>query len=357
MLKIIASYFFIIFGIATLWVSTSHSVMEYLLNKRDNHEWWGLNQLNHGDLASICYLEYLNKFAITDTTSLKHSRYDGPKNTVLFIHGDSYLMNIHDWIFSGISSFNHVGWNNTLHYHLDTSKRNVLVIEVAERTVRSYFGTTEIIDELCDTTMQKKSTAFRPCSTTQGIRYSSFFTEIRVSDFFNKFINQNLECNLFNYRFIIPMFGAKAAINYYLFSRASGDAVISKNKQFLLYKRTLDRTDINSSFCPLSKEEITKLVNNFNTIYDYYTATGFKEIYLSIIPSTVTVVEPEGYNNLIPAIQNDPRLKMKVIDAYDVLKRSPEKYFLRGDTHWNVYGQQKWVDMVNGVITKEANSK
>jgi len=353
MLKIIASYFFIVFGLAALWVSTSRSVIKCLLEKRDNNEWWGVNQLIHGDLASISHLDYLNKFSLPTHSTLKRANYTGPKNTTLFIHGDSYLYKVQDSIFAGISSFHFTGWNNQYHYHLDSSKRNVLIIEVAERLVRNYYGTTEILDELCDTTITKKNISSLSKPIISEIKYSSLFFCTDPMSIFNKNINQNLEYNLFNYNFMMPLFGCKAAINYYLFSRASGDVVISKDKHFLFYKETVSFTLPGSSFSPLSDDEITHLVSNFNIIHDYYKATGFKEIYLSIIPSTVTIMQPEGYNNLIPRIQNDKRLKMKIIDAWSVFKKSKELLFFPGDTHWNNTGKQIWVDMVNEQLTKE----
>src|ERR1019366_8307496 len=93
--------------------------------------------------------------------------------------------------------------------------------------------------------------------------------------------------------------------------------------------------------------EITHLVDNFNIIYDHYLANGFKEVYLSIIPNSATIVQPEGYNNLIPFIQNNPHLRMKIIDAYTSFKQSAKLLYLPGDTHWNNAGKQIWVNMVN----------
>jgi hypothetical protein len=76
-------------------------------------------------------------------------------------------------------------------------------------------------------------------------------------------------------------------------------------------------------------------------------------VYLSIIPNTASVVQPEGYNNLIPLIQTDPRLKIKVIDSYFMLGATPDSFFYRGDTHWNLHGKQKWVDKVNKLIVND----
>jgi len=352
MFKKILSYIFILFGLAELVASTSRIAMGYIAEKRDNDKWWGVEQLRHGDLASISGLAFLNKFNSDTRNNLKRVSYDGPKNTTLFIHGDSYLWKIQngDSLFAGVSSLQYIGWNSHYHYHFDSPGKNILIIEVSERLVRDFYGTTEIIDELTDTILSQGRNSAIISSLQPDLVYNSFCFQFNRGDLFNKYINQNLQCNLFNYNFMTPMFGCKAASNYYLFNRASGDVVISADKQYLFFKQTLSLSDKGSSYSFIPDSEITLLINNFNTICEYYKKTGFKEVYLSIIPNTVTVVQPEGYNNLIPRVQKDPRLKMKIIDAYSMLKESKEDVFLHGDTHWNSTGKQKWIDMVNKVL-------
>ena len=88
-----------------------------------------------------------------------------------------------------------------------------------------------------------------------------------------------------------------------------------------------------------------------NKVYDHYKAEGFTEVYLSVIPNTATIMQPEGYNNLIPLLYGNPQLRMKIIDVYSVFKKDPEgNYFNSGDTHWNKKGFLVWLDMVNNII-------
>jgi hypothetical protein len=325
--------------------------MQFVADHRDHDKWWGLNQMKHGDLASMSNLDFLDKFYTNHVANFRRPKYNGPKNVNLYIHGDSYLYKMYmgDSVFAGVSSLYFIGWTSILHYHLDTTKRNIFIIEVSERLLREYYHTTKIIDEFHDTVeTQGKTGVLR--SAEQGQKYGSFIPGIISDNFFNKFINQNLQCNIFNYNWIKPMYGSKAALNYYLFDRASGDVIISKDKQYLLLRQTLVPVGNGSSLSPVSDDEISLLVNNFNEIYDYYRGTGFTEIYLSIIPNTATIVQPDGYNNLIPRVQNDPRLKMAVIDIYSVFKQTKEKVFLPGDTHWNNTGKQMWFDTVNKIL-------
>ena len=355
MLKRIGRDLLIVLGLVILWTSTSRTTMQFISDSRDNEKWWGKHQFNHGDLASMSYLDYLNKFNSSLVWDTKKSDYHGQCNAVLFLHGDSYTWKLADSVFSGICAYKFIGWAGSYKYKLDKTKKNILVIEASEHLLRNYYGTTQIIDQLHDTTISSYSTTGKTPHGNYRPRYSSFLPDLKINDLFNKYINQNIQFNLFNYNFITPMFGTKAAINLYLFDRASGNVVISNDKEYLFLGESVDRESAGSSCSPLAKEEIDHLVSNFNTIYDYYKTSGFKEIYLSIIPNTVSVVQPEEYNNLIPQIQSNPRLKMKVIDMYSVLKRSPGLLLAKGDTHWNSKGRQVWVDMVNNILTNNTN--
>jgi hypothetical protein len=148
----------------------------------------------------------------------------------------------------------------------------------------------------------------------------------------------------------MPLFEAKAAINYYFFNRASGDVVISDDKDFLFLKETVSKTDIGSSYYQFSAEQLANLVTSLNTIYDHYKANGFDEVYYSVIPNSATINQPAGYNILIPSLQSDPRLRMKIIDIYTPMKNANEVLYFRGDTHWNLKGLQLWLDVVNRTL-------
>ena len=148
------------------------------------------------------------------------------------------------------------------------------------------------------------------------------------------------------------MFESKAALNYYLFNRASGDVVISNDRNFLFLKETVSKTDVGSSYYPVSRQDAAHIVDVLNNIYDHYKAAGFAEVYFSVIPNSATIMQPDGYNNLIPMIQNDARLRMKIIDIYTTFKQSNDVYYLPGDTHWNHKGKQLWLDMVNEQVLR-----
>lgn len=342
-------YILIVFGLVAMWASTSRDAMQYIFEKRDvKNKWWGADQLDHGDLASMAYLNFVQQFSVShEAPVFKRPMYNGSNNTALYLHGDSYTRHIPDSVFAGVASYAYIDRNHKGYYHLDPKRRNVLVLEISERYLRTYFGDLQIFNFLYDSSSGTNPAASANVVLRSSVRMASLAGHIPMDRFFNKYINQNLQFNLFNYQFMMPLFGSKAAINYYLFHRASGDVVISRKKDFLFLKETVSLTDVGSSYVHINKEEIIRLINNFNAIYDYYKNEGFDEVYLSVIPNAATICQPEGYNNLIPQLQHDPALRMKVIDAYYTFKNSQEVLYLTGDTHWNNKGRQLWLDLLN----------
>jgi hypothetical protein len=349
MLKGVVRDMIIVVGLVVLWASTSRSAMEYISNKRDGIAWWCTYPCKNGDLVSMSYLDAVRRFnPPPDKTPYRRPVDKGIKNTVLYLHGDSYTWPVRDTNFSGLAGYHYLARGAQFYYKLDTTKRNVLLIEVTERMVRDYFANTRMMDEVKDSAALN-ATSLHLSQFSQQKHYAGF-PSLTIDTFFNKNINQNLQCNLFNYNFIIPMFEYKAALNYYLFNRASGDVVISNDRNFLFLKQTVSKDEASSSYGPLSRDEVSNIVKNFNTIYDHYTAEGFSEIYLSIIPNPATIMQPEGYNQLIPLIQKSAGLKMTVLDMYAEFRNTNEVLYLPGDTHWNKKGIQRWVDRVNAIL-------
>ena len=342
------------FGLVVLWASTSRTAMQYITSHRDVDKWWGTYQYLNGDLVSMSYLDFVTAFNVPNARyGFKHPVYDGPRNMALYLDGDSHTWHLHDSDFAGLAAFHYFERNHGTRYHLDTTQRNILLIEISERYLESYFSGLHMFEEVGDSLQGKQAAMLMPLQKQGEATHAAGFMGLDEGLLFNKYINQNLQCNLFNYNFIMPMFEAKAALNYYVFNRASGDVVISDDRRFLFYKETVSHTDVGSSYYPVSPGEAAHIVDVLNTVYDHYRSAGFAEVYISIVPNSATIMQPQGYNGLIPMVQNDTRLKMKVIDIYSVFKRSDEVYFRPGDTHWNFKGKQLWLDTVNARLLRD----
>lgn len=351
MLKNLIVIFLIVFGLATLWVSTSTTTMEYLSYNRRGDAWWNTNSWKHGNLVGMAYLDFVGQFHTPkDVAHKSYARRRGDEKAVLYLFGDSYSWPLRDSDFANIASFHFTNRYQGGKYTLDTAMKNILVIEVAERLVLDYFSSVKMKDEFSANKESKEVITGLTKNTEMTV--CSLVSIADISKLFNKRINQNLEYNLFNYNFLSVIFKLKAIFNYYLFNRASGDVVISEDRKYLFDKGSVSLSSSSGSYTPIAQETINDVVNNLNFLYNYYKKEGFNEVYYSIIPSTPSIVQPKGYNQLIPRIQNNPGLKVKVLDIYKVLSEQGQDYFCHGDTHWNYRGEQKWLDLVNEQLMK-----
>ena len=122
----------------------------------------------------------------------------------------------------------------------------------------------------------------------------------------------------------------------------------SSNNNFLFLAETKKSVENE-----ISETEIKKAVNNLNEIYKYYKNKGFDEVYISIIPNPVSIIEPEcqKYNNLIPLIQKDNDVKMPFIDIYSIFKKTKWNVYYRSDSHWNTNGSQLWINELNRILS------
>ncbi len=311
---------------------------------------FGIHQSSGGDLVSISYLDKVARFQERDDYKFVRPADDTGKRSIdLYIYGDSYLKEIPDSAFCCINSYHFCrrGYED-MHYNLDPHKKNILIIEIAERFARVEFELQETMRHF-----NKRQPATSSLSLSDHPVSYAGFPDL---DIFNPDINRNLEFNLYGYRFWDQVKFAKASLTYYLFKRAAGDAVVSDDGNRLFLKQTLAEHDRLSSYYPFEQEEIQKMFVNINATYNYYKADGFDEVYLSIIPNPVTILQPLHYNGLIPALQNPGRLKgMPFIDMYNLFSKDPNpgRLFRIGDTHWNNNGAQLWLKTVNGELIKQ----
>ena len=330
--------FFILFGLFTLWASTSRVVMQWVSDHRDVNTWWGSYQCLNGDLISLSYLDFVSVFRHAPVNVPPATEHIDLKNTDLFLYGDSYSWSVKKTDFPSIANFYYFNRDFPMRYHLDSTKRNVLILEISERMLRDVFKDTHIMN----------------VRDTLPPAHNHYATLFELKSLFNPLINQNLQCNLFNYNFIMPMFETKAALNYYIFNRASGDVVISEDRQFLFLKTTVSKTSTASSYIPIPDKDIDRLADTINKVYDHLIAAGFDEVYLAAIPNCATIMQPDGYNGLIPRLCNNHKLRIGIIDAYTTFKNTPDVLYYHGDTHWNKEGERIWANMVSDQLARAA---
>ncbi|HEX4851076.1 MAG TPA: hypothetical protein VFV08_09735, partial [Puia sp.] len=346
------SYIFILLGLAVLFVSNSEGLMEKITQKRSAVKGpFGIHHSDAGDLVSMGYLDDVKKFQEPyDYLFTKSVDTLAPKNIDLYIYGDSYLIPVPDSAFHNINSY-HFGRRSVsdLTYNLDPHKKNILIIEYAERFARGEFHNFNIYEHV------KKETG------KAFTEYHSNLMEARLLSFhlFNSDINRNLEYNLYGYSFWDPVKLSKASLTYHFFKRAVGNVVVSKDGSRLFLRETTASNGFASSYYPFSDKEFQEMVGNINSVYDHYKSEGFDEIYLSIIPNPVTVIQPDHYNGLIPRLQQPGVLNgTRIINVYNVYSQDPDpgRFYRIGDTHWNNNGLQVWLKVVNEELKKQSLS-
>lgn len=349
MLKKVLTYCMIVFGLAVLYLSTSKDMMQKISDARNDHdEWWGSHFAYEGDLVGMSYLYYVKDFHKPRQRVFAPRNCNNGKAVNLVLWGDSYTMHFRDTDFCADRFQYGRRFFSSLEYEIDSSKKNVLIIESTERTIRDYFINNRMANEV-------KPKIVKPefaLTLQQNIgKVLAGITMPDVTTFFNENINQNIEYNLFNYNFISPIRKLKALVNYIAFNRASGNVVVADRGDRMFLKETTSNKLNEGYATPISDKEIHKLVEVINDLDRRYRAAGFDEVYLSIIPNAVTIFQPKGYNMLIPRIQNHKALKMKCIDIYTPFMKKPDGMFWKGDTHWSNSGADVWLKIVNKVIS------
>ncbi|MEO6149866.1 MAG: hypothetical protein ABIN95_09985 [Mucilaginibacter sp.] len=334
------------------WFSSDNRFMLKLYAKRIHLDSpFGSDREYYGDLYSFCYLP---QFKINDPI-LKNIQPDTIKNIKrdinLYTICDSYLFNFikTDLIFHGVKRywFCKSGGTNSPLVKMDTTQKNILIIESTERFVRNMANA----DAFTKLLQPVASTGFADTTATDFKKTPAISFPV-LAMIFNPRISQTLEFNLFDYKFFSPLKEWKAALNYNLFNRANKEVKISPDGKHLFLVETVDSTSTFSSFKRTDDKDIDYIVASLNKIYAHYKALGFDEVYLSMIPNPVTIIAPEmgNYNHLISRIQENPDLKMPYIDMYKKFKATKENIYQPTDTHWNNRGFKLWVDEFNKTL-------
>jgi hypothetical protein len=343
--------------VAIYYCSNNPDIIERYTDYRINRKYLGSDKVGYGGLYGMCYLsEYRIPFYYDNP--IRHDSL--PRSIDLYIFSDSYLYySVKRENFAHINKFHKIKWweSNTFMKpkSLDTSKTNILVIEMTERYVREIWSHSDGIFNMLkfDATYTGNTYYVENSLKVENERSVKKTLEKHL---FNPNINSNLELNLFDYGIFRPFKELKANFNYYIFNRKTVDVFVDTSKMFLYYLPTVDGEQNMNSFFSIDSIEFRNICQNINKVYDYYKGNGFNEVYLSIIPNPVTLVNPKlkTYNNLIPLINSVDSLRMQIFNVYELFKVNPQKYYSRSDSHWSNYGLQKWLVEFNRILEKKS---
>ncbi len=310
-----------------------------------------------GDLYGLCYLhpfkQELAPFKSYPTITGKPDT-----NRILYIIGDSYLA---DKTLNGaFDAFDNVVYLDRRFPFgpivLDTTKQNYLLMEFAERNLPGYSlkKTGEItwqVNDIHDKKYQDKSNA----QQYTAMKPVSFFERIG-NIIFNKDLSRNLELMLFDHKAYTPVKEAKASFNYNLLGQMfPKEVAISTDQQRLFLNITVDTSNAESSFKFKSNQDIRIITARLDSARDYYQAIGFKKVYLSVIPNTVSLCDNKRmtYNHLLQRVEQHTDLPD--ISIFNQFSTTQPKHnlFYYNDAHWNPHGFDLWVNIVNHSFTDE----
>ncbi|CAN5261827.1 hypothetical protein BH09BAC4_BH09BAC4_23120 [soil metagenome] len=340
MISNVLKWFFLVASGGILFVALSPETQRWLDQKHLIP-----NQYSHGDLYNITNLRAFREANFGENTNLVDA--DIPKK-----HKDVHLYTIGD-SFTAMDTVYYAGGRNRHVWvgekdaptvaPLDTTKKNILVIEFIERVLqeRLYKPDYEKIYIQNGFAQTAQPVVAQPKPVEESTVKSWLLAR------FGSDINQRLEFLLFNTRPFIWFKEMKAQLLLDLFGRVPG-AVISQDKKHLFYQPEANNEYILSAFRPLSDQRLDTLVTNLNTIRQHYLHMGFDEVYVCMIPNKVTILDPTygQYNHQIERIEANPRLQAPILTMIDTLRQHPEWYHL-GDGHWNKEGKRFWLRRVN----------
>lgn len=292
-----------------------------------------------GDLYRITNLEqFRDPRYICPPYIVKRDTLEG-KNVHLYILGDSFAearrLDPDDFV---ASEYRFTHWNDQLHLQLDTSAKNVLIMETVERAFRSHFNSPvdRIVPDSATYVALPKSTLMQRLDAM----FSSNATEGR------------LDVILFYTSPFRMLKEWKAGFNLRFFDRINEHATLSDDGKDVVYYLDTDTSMNFSSYATLADSEVDQMVDNVNTSAKELEKMGFDKVILSIIPNKATVLMPRygPYNRLIERVYQHPDLRVDYIDILPEFRKNAGVVYLRSDSHWTCQGQYVWLEKANALI-------
>jgi uncharacterized protein YcgL (UPF0745 family) len=333
----------LLFVFSILWIVGCHPTLRRAAFEA------GLTQdsYRYGDLYRLSNLAQFKQ--PTEACAKKFANTRQKNSVALYIIGDSFTekerINVDDFNANG---YVRIHWNDSLHTILDTTKRNILVLQTVERHFREHFAVPVhqlIIDNGQHATLESQKDADVQQLNTQNFFLKTYQDAEQVL----KESEESLVSFLFSGDFFLRFKEWKAALNLHYFGRHSDQVALSPDGKNILFCWDTDSTRITSSFKYLPDSEVISLVKQVNQAREYYRKQGFNEVYLSIIPNKTSIVAPEmgNYNHLIERVQQHPLLQTPFIDIWTTFSQHRQTVYSLSDTHWNCQGQMLWLEEIN----------
>ena len=314
-------------------------------------------------LGDLYRYSFLAEYKDTTQICLPPPASGKSSNLNLYIIGDSFAGPFEKANFPNAKNYSFANWNHisqsTIRVHTDTNAFNILILQCSEK---------HMIMRLEKNTY--KSFLFRVDHKTaknpfQGFEYSTKAETPLES--VTKYIgrqavtDQNMGILLFSNPAVLKIKEAKAELNQSVFGKIAEEVEEYPTKKMLVQRMT---TDLNfrymSSFCPHPDTELDSLIKNLEKMNHYYRKAGFDTVLLAIVPNPISVINPKykgrTYNQLLPRIERQVS-GLGVISVFDTFGVGKEKYFRKGDSHWNKTGASVWQHAVNSKLNSFVDTR
>ncbi len=303
---------------------------------------WGIitDEYRYGDFFNLSHLPEFKEEMVKCRSELTISK-QSPRPVHLYVLGDSFLepqrVDSSDFIADKYYFFK---WENYMHFKLDTSAINVVLIESIERHFRQHFETPPVGRFKPDTAnFVEKWTMPR---TRMG-KIDNFVSAERVGGQIGLLLTGN--------SYGLKFKELKSSLNYHVFDRSESGVTISEDGRNIVYYLDTDTLNFphTSGFSRISEARIDSVVNSLNATRQELLAMGFDHFIFSVIPNKSTIVMPEYgvYNRLIERVQSHPGLKVPYVSVIDEYRALGRNAFLHSDSHWTCDGRLVWLRKFN----------
>ena len=305
----------------------------------------------YGDLYGISFIPQY-KIRLSPFKKYPRNTAQPITNKVLYIIGDSFLAD--KTLPGAFPQFDNVIFLDRRFgfgpIKLDSTKQNYLIMEFAEFNLLKYdlYKTQEVTWTASDLTA-KANYSNKPYVSKTPFVFDSGFARLG-NIIFNKDLSRNIEQVVFDDKIFTPFKELKAALNYDLLGRLPKEVAVSTDKKRLLVNTTVDTSNYNSDFRPLSTQDIDTVKLNIDVARSYYKSIGFKKVYLSIIPNAVSVYDSHRgpYNHILERVEKTTDLPL--ISIYSTFKTDHRNLYSLSDAHWNPTGFNTWIAKANSVL-------
>jgi hypothetical protein len=261
----------------------------------------------------------------------------------VYLLGDSYVMDyVQAQDISGqvIGKYNVNDLGNNIAV-LDTTAKNILVLEICERNFPS-----KILESPCTIlkldTIKNNSNLINDTSQ-ESIQNQFVFAIEKYLIYVASHLNIGYKVRELNTYF-----------QNRILKKPDENVVINSLNNRLYISNTVNQYAAGASFFNYDSVITSKIDSALLGWQQYALTMGFKKIIFSIIPNPSSIYETSWkgapYNNFITQLQNKHSNNFEFVNIFDKYKSAKLNLYFNNDTHWNGNGKLIWAKALNQIL-------